>query len=98
MFGWLTKPIREGIIRPLIMKTLEGMMKEFIAPILDLIKTLVQPEKGTKFLLTLAGIGAIYFMHSKAIATLSSDVVIGLMVVAYYIADIYHKPKKEKPE
>lgn len=69
-------------------------MKEFIQPILDLIKTLVQPSQGTKFLITLAAMAAIYFMHSKAVATTGSDIAIAGMVAVYYVADIYHKTKK----
>ncbi len=73
-------------------------MKDFIQPILDLIKTLVQPSQGTKFLITVGGFAALYFMHKQGVATTGSDVVIGAMVIVYYIADIYHKNKKEKPE
>ncbi len=73
-------------------------MKDFIQPILDLIKSLVQPESGTKFLITIAGLAAIYFLHANELATDTTDIVIGLMVAVYYVADIFHKVKKqEKP-
>ncbi|KKL81518.1 hypothetical protein LCGC14_1993950 [marine sediment metagenome] len=71
-------------------------MKDFIQPFLDLIKTLVQPQQGTKFLITIGAMAAIYFMHSKGIATTVSDVVLAAMVTVYYVADIYHKPKKKE--
>lgn len=68
-------------------------MKELIQPFLDLIKNLVQPEKGTKFLVTVAAIGAIFFMHKYAISTMESDIVIGGLAAVYYIADIHYKTK-----
>ena len=89
--------ILSPIIKSLIIKELKSLMKDFIQPILDLVKTLVQPEKGTKFLITLAGLGAIYYMHSSTIATDASDVVIAIVVVAYFVADIFHKLRKETP-
>ncbi len=86
------------IISKLIANEVRKAMKDFIQPILDLIKTLVQPQQGTKFLITIGGLAALFFMHKYGIATTSSDVVIGIMVAAYYVADIFHKGKKEKPE
>jgi hypothetical protein len=68
-------------------------MKELFQPVLDLIKMLVQPEKGTKFLVTVAGLAAIYFMHVKTIDNSTSDIVIGVIVAAYYVADIFYKTK-----
>ena len=86
-------------LKPLIKKALGGMMKDFIQPILDLIKTLVQPQQGTKFLITMAGLASMFFMHKAAIATGTSDIVTGLVIVAYYMADIMHKgPKQSKTE
>jgi hypothetical protein len=68
-------------------------MKDFVQPVLDLIKTLVQPQQGTKFLITIVGLAALYFMHKQGVATTSSDI-----VIVYYVADIYHKGNKEKPK
>lgn len=73
-----------------------SMMKEFIQPILDLIKTLVQPQQGTKFLITIAGMAAIYFLQAKEIGTTATTVSIAAIVCAYYIADIFHKIKKQE--
>ena len=86
--------IISGIIKKLIAKELRKLMKDFIQPILDLIKTLVQPQQGTKFLITVAGMAAIYFMASAGILTDAITITIGCIVVAYYVADIYHKGKK----
>lgn len=69
-------------------------MTEFMKPILDLIKTLVQPSQGTKFLVTLAGFGMIYLLASKNIGGPYGIPVVGLVVIVYYVADIYHKGKK----
>jgi len=89
--------IVSGIIRKLIAKELRKLMKDFIQPILDLIKTLVQPQQGTKFLITVAGMAAIYVLQSKGIGDIATTVTIGAIVIAYYVADIYHKPKKVSP-
>lgn len=88
--------IISAIIRKLIEKELKKKMEKIIQPVLDLIKTLVQPQQGTKFLITVAGMGAIYMMHKAVIATTTSDIVIGVMVAVYYAADIIHKPKKKE--
>lgn len=71
------------------------MMKDFIQPILDLIKTLVQPEKGTKFLITLAVVGGVVCLHKEGIATTSSDLGLVALAVAYYGFDTFHKLKKK---
>jgi len=71
-------------------------MKDYIQPFLDLIKNLVQPQEGTKFLVTVAGLGTIYLLHAKELATNVTDVVIALMVIGYYVADIFHKVKKQE--
>ena len=86
------------IIKHFIIKEVKKLMKDLIQPILDLIKALVQPQSGTKFLITIAAMAAIYFMHAKGIATTISDVVLAGMVAVYYVADIYHKPKKKENE
>lgn len=74
------------------------MIKDLIQPILDLIKALVQPAHGSKFLITLAGIGAITYLHSKGIATDASDVTVAALAAVYYVADIFAKKdvKKQK--
>ena len=69
------------------------MMKDLIQPILDLVKALVQPQQGTKFLITVAAIGAIVYLHSKGIATDASDITIATLAAVYYVADIFHKKK-----
>ena len=69
-------------------------MKEFIAPILDLIKSLVQPEHSTKFLVTVAGIGGIVYLHVQGISTTSSDIVMAALCAAYFASDLYHKRNK----
>lgn len=79
-------------------------MKDFIQPILDLIKSLIQPQQGTKFLVTVACVGAIYMLVSKS-AGLALDtellkyavVMLGLMPIAYYVADFLHKNRGQKP-
>ncbi len=73
-------------------------MKDFIQPILDLIKTLVQPEKGTKFLITLAVVGGVVYLHKEGISTTSSDIALSALAIAYYLADVFHKLKKTAPE
>jgi hypothetical protein len=81
----------DPIIAPIVRKEVRNVMKDSIQMVLDLIKSLVQPEKGTKFLVTLACIGAIYYMHTSAISNNTSDMVIGGVAVAYYIADYARK-------
>ena len=69
-------------------------MTEFLKPILDLIKTLVQPSQGTKFLITIGCFGMIYLLASKDIGGDYGIPTVGIIAIAYYAADIYHKPKK----
>lgn len=69
---------------------------DILKPILDLIKELIQPQQGTKFLLTIAALAAIYFLHEKGLSTNTTDIVIGLMVAVYYVADVFHKVKKQE--
>lgn len=69
-------------------------MKDLIQPFLDLIKQLVQPEKGTKFLVAIAAMGALYLTHAKGFATISSDAGFVLLAAIYFVADIYHKKGK----
>lgn len=71
-------------------------MKDFIQPFTDLIKTLVQPESGTKFLVTISGMGAIVFLTMKGYVEGSDMTIIALaaMVISYYVADIIYKRNK----
>lgn len=84
------------IMGPIIRKEINKKMKDFIQPFLDLIKALVQPESGTKFLITLSGMGGIIFLTMKGFVpgTWVTTVTLGAMVIMYYIADLYHKRMK----
>lgn len=78
-------------------------MKDFVQPIIDLVKTLLQREKGTKFLALAIGVGTLAWSHQAKFATLSSDIAIVVLITVYFVADIvakiYAKPKtEEKPE
>lgn len=73
---------------------MRSIVKDLIQPILDLVKALVQPQQGTKFLITVAAIGAIVYLHSKGIATTTSDIVLMVIAVIYYLADIFAKTRK----
>lgn len=68
-------------------------MKELLSPIIDLIKALVTPQQGTKFLVTVIGIGAITYLCYNGLAT--TEVVIGIvaMVAAYHISNIWMSTK-----
>jgi hypothetical protein len=59
--------------------------------LLDLVKAMVTPAEGSKFLLSALGMGAIVYMHKTAIASEWSDVTIGVVLVAYYIADSFKR-------
>lgn len=59
--------------------------------ILDLIKAMVTPEQGSKFLLSAIGLGAIVYMHKIGIDSEWSDVTIGAVLIAYYVADSYKR-------
>jgi len=87
--------IAGAVIGPIIRKEIMKVIKEFIQPILDLIKTLVQPEKGTKFLITLAVVGSVAYLHKAGIATTSSDLGLVALAIAYYGFDTFHKLKKD---
>lgn len=82
------------LLRPFIMKEMRNLMKDFIQPILDLIKTLVQPSQGTKFLITLAGFGLIYYLEKSGLGDDATIITVGSMVAVYYVADIFHKTRK----
>ncbi len=85
-------------MRPIIKREIAKAMKDFIQPFLDLIRTLVQPQQGTKFLITLAGIGGIIFLQMKGIGSGPAIITIGVLVASYYIADIFAKGKKNGGE
>jgi len=51
-------------------------------------------SNSSKFLITAAGLGAIYVLQSQKIGDISTTITIGCIVIAYYVADIYHKGKK----
>lgn len=84
----------DKLIMKVVIRRISEMLTEFIKPILDLIKTLVQPQQGTKFLITIAALGAIYVLQSQKIGDMATTITIGCIVVAYYVADIYHKGRK----
>lgn len=88
------------IIKRVIRKELMSYWKDFIQPLLDFLTTLVQPQQGTKFLVTVLSIGAIVLLSYWHLATTSAVVVIGVMPPVYYVADIlykgYLKPKTEE--
>ncbi len=69
-------------------------MKEIIQPFLDLIQKLVQPEQGTKFLVSLAGIGSIFYLQYKQMGDWQTSATIAAVAIAYFIGDIYYKTKK----
>ena len=69
-------------------------MTEFLKPILDLIKSLVQPSQGTKFLVTMGCFGMIYLLASNDIGGPYAIPTVGVITVGYYVADIFHKTKK----
>lgn len=86
-----------AIVRKLMEKELKKQMEKFIQPVLDLIEKLVQPEKGTKFLVTIAGIGAIVYLTVQSFV--SGDAIvysIAAIVILYFGADIFHKLRKKE--
>lgn len=70
-------------------------MKFDLQPALDLIKTLVQPSQGTKFLVAIL---SIYVVYEMAVASLGSTpmIVVGCVAVAYGTADCIYKTFKLK--
>ncbi len=90
LFGW--------IIRPIIKKEIAKVMKDLIQPIADFIKTIMQIENGSKFLVTIAGIGGIIWLKYKAIGDPTTTITIACLIVAYYFADIYYKSKIKNGE
>ncbi len=87
------KKLLGKIARPIIKREMEKMMRELVQPFLDLVRDLVQPQQGTKFLVTLASVGSIVFLHMRGFSSTTSDAVVGLMAIAYYLADIWYKTK-----
>ena len=69
----------------------KGLMQFDFSKLLDLIKGMVTPSEGSKFLLSALGIGGIFYMHKLTIASDFSDGMIGAICVAYYIADTIKK-------
>lgn len=68
-------------------------MKELLQPIIDLIKALVTPQQGTKFLITVIGIGTVGWLCYKGIATWPTIIGIVIMVVAYHVSNIWMTSK-----
>ena len=68
-------------------------MKDFIQPILDFVKDLVQVQHGTKFLVTIAGLGGIIWLKYSGLADPTTTITIACLIVAYYFADIVYKAK-----
>lgn len=60
-------------------------------PILDLIKTLVPANVGTKFLISLSGVAAIVYMAMKEFGTNIHIYSIVGIVVIYFTADLIGK-------
>jgi len=83
--------ILSPIITPLIRKEIKRVMEKFIGPIKELILGILERKKGTKFLATVAALGAIVYLHMQGHATATSDIVIGGVLAFYYLADILSK-------
>jgi len=81
--GWL--------IRPIIKMEVKHLMKDFIQPLKDLVLGILERKRGTKLLATVAALGAIVYLHTQGVATTTSDIVVGAILVAYYVADILAK-------
>jgi len=81
--------ILEPIVKPIIRREIKKGMKELLQPIIDLIKALVTPQQGTKFLVTVIGIGSVTWLCYKGLATLPAVIGIVLMAVAYHLSNIY---------
>ena len=82
------------LIRKLIEKEIMKAMKDFIQPFLDLIQKLVQPEQGTKFLVSLGAIGSIVFLQYKGLSDITTTLTVGLIAIAYFIVDYLYKLQK----
>ena len=85
-----------AIMGPLIRREIRKIMKEFIQPILDLVTKLVQPSQGTKFLITLAGFAVIFYLKKAGIGDSVTIIVVGSMVIVYYLADLIGKREKKE--
>ena len=86
------------IVKPLIKQEMGKIMQTWIQPILDLIKDLIQPQNGTKFLITIAGLGLLGYLKHSLISDPVTTIVIGLVIIAYYIVDTFSKGKKKKED
>ena len=64
--------------------------------VINLIESLVQPQNGTKFVITAFCMGFIYFMHKQAISTDLSDILLASIVVVYYLVDMYAKRNRDE--
>lgn len=64
-------------------------MDNLLKMAIDLIKALVTPQQGTKFLITTIGIGALTWLSYKGLAT--TPVVIGVVavVLSYHLSNIW---------
>lgn len=59
----------------------------------QLIKTLIPPNMGTKFLLTGGGMGAVVYMQVTGVLNEIAAGAVVLMLLMYYVADIMHNPR-----
>lgn len=58
---------------------------------LDLIKSLVTPEQGSKFLVTVLSIGGIVFLQWKQIGSWYAVIGIAAIAVAYFVFRLHEK-------
>ena len=71
-------------------------MKEFIQPFLDLIQKLVQPEQGTKFLITLGTEAGLYNLISSGLVPgLWGAIIMGAIAIGYFFVDYFYKLQKK---
>jgi len=87
----MIKKLLGKLLRPIILKEVKRLMKEFVQPIIELVKTILQREKGTKFLVAIAGIGGLIYLAKLALATTPLIIGIVAVVVGYFLIDFFHK-------
>ena len=67
------------------------IMKDFIQPILDTVLKLIQPKQGTKFLVTVAGLGGLIYLAKLGLLSTPLVIAIAVIVGLYYISDLIAK-------
>ena len=75
------------------------MMKDIVQPLLDTVLRLIQPQQGTKFLVTVAGLGALVFLAMKGLLTPELTWAVPIVIGLYYVSDLLAKTfcKPEEP-